>query len=119
MKRFLLICAIFPLLLSAAFTGQWHTKAQAISASTHLPQTIGIYVNLTQTATGVAGTAATAGAWQSIQNVVVSDGEITFSIAEGGGTTSFALASLNNTLAGTVTLSTGQILPVTLTPVGQ
>jgi hypothetical protein len=124
MKRFLLICAIFPLLLSAAFTGEWRATAQAVSAATHQPQKIAIYVNLTQTANGVTGTAtATGGVLLPIQNVVVSGAQIAFSIAETAGTTSFALAQAASTgpggptLTGTVTIPGGQILPVTFAAV--
>jgi hypothetical protein len=115
MKRFLLVCAFFPLCLSAAFTGQWRTTVKAVSASTHQPQTVAIYVTLTQTSTGFTGTAATSGTLESIQNVVVSGAQIAFSITDNTGTSSFALTDLGSTLGGTVTLSTGQIVPVTLT----
>jgi len=115
MKRFLLICAVFPLVLSAGITGQWRTTADAVSASSHKAQTIGIYATLAQTGGQVTGTAATAGVMKPIQNAVVSGSQVSFSIAEGGGNTTFALTDLGTTLSGTVTLPTGQILPVTLT----
>lgn len=114
MKRYLLVCAVFPLVLSAAITGSWRATANAVDAISHKPQTIGIYVNLAQTGGQVTGTATAAGALKPIQSVTVSGTHVSFSVAEAGGTTSFALTDLGKTLEGTVTLASGQILPVTL-----
>jgi hypothetical protein len=121
MKRFLATCAIFPLLLagvlSAAITGQWSAKATVTVAGSSLPQTIGIYATLAQLAGTVKGTAGTNGSVKPIQNVVISGSGVTFTVPEGSGNTSFALTDTGSskTLTGTVTLSTGQILPVTFT----
>jgi hypothetical protein len=120
MKRFLMVFATFPLVVSAAITGEWRATAQAISPTTHQPQTIAIYATLAQSNGQITGTAATAGVPKAIQNVVVSGTQVTFSVTESTGTTTFVIMDLSATtgspqLGGTVTLSTGQILPVTFT----
>jgi len=120
MKRFLMVFAIFPLLISAAITGEWRATAQAVSPTTHLPQSIAIYATLAQVNGQITGSAATQGVMKPITNVVVSGSQVTFSIAEAAGTTTFKVADLptssgGSQLAGTVTLATGQILPVTFT----
>jgi hypothetical protein len=120
MKRILMVFAIFPLVISAAMTGEWRATAQAISPATHLPQTIAIYATLAQVNGQLTGTAGTAGVLQPIKNVLVSGSQVTFSVTETTGTTTFTLTDLGNTssgpqLGGTVTLPTGQILPVAFT----
>lgn len=114
MKRFLLVCAAFPLILSAAFTGHWRTTADIVTSSSNPNQRIGVYVTLTQTGGQIAGTAATVGTLKPIQNVVVSGSQISFSVAEGAGTTKFVLTDAAGKLSGTVTLAAGQVIPVTL-----
>ena len=111
----LLACAVFPALLSAAFSGQWRTTAQVNDSTT-----IGIYVTLSTGPGGVTGTAATAGTFQPIQNVAVTGTQITFTIAEPGGTTYFALTDAGDgTLEGTVRLPSNQLLSITLAPIGK
>lgn len=117
MKRFLLVCTIFPLVLSAAITGQWRATATVVSTASPTPQTIGIYATLTQAGGTVAGTAGTNGALKPIQNVAVSGTHVSFTVPEGAGNTTFTLTDLGTKLTGTVTLSTGQILPITLVSV--
>jgi len=119
MKRFLMVCAFFPLALSAAITGNWSAKVSGVTfTGSALPQTVGVYANLTAANGTVTGTAGTAGATSAIQNVVLSGSTVTFTVAEKGGNTKFVLTDTGApTLSGTVTLSTGQVLPVTLTSI--
>jgi ABC-type Fe3+ transport system substrate-binding protein len=122
MKRLLLVLAVFPLLVSAEITGEWRGKVQAISPVTHQPQTVAVYATLSQAKGLITGTASTSGAAKEIKNVVVSGSLITFSVVEATGTATFTItdsgAALGKKeLSGTVTLPTGQILPVTFTSV--